>query len=70
MEVSNQHHVPAALYPQGMDPLVPTGEEAGWAPELMWTQRPEEKSPVEGRRVVKENLLLMPHACLCLKIFS
>jgi len=31
MEVSGQLHVPAALLP------VPTGEEAGWAPEPVWT---------------------------------
>jgi len=27
---------PAAL-PPGKDPLVPVGEEAGWAPEPVWT---------------------------------
>jgi hypothetical protein len=32
-----------ALCP-GKGPLVPTGQEAGWASELVWTQRPVEKS--------------------------
>jgi hypothetical protein len=30
-----------ALAP-GKEPPVPTGQEAGWAPELLWTQRIEE----------------------------
>jgi hypothetical protein len=38
MEVSGQGHAPAALYPRGKDPPVPTpGQEAGWAPETVWT---------------------------------
>jgi hypothetical protein len=37
--VSRQRHAPAALYP-----LVPIGQEAGWPPEPVWTQRLEEKS--------------------------
>jgi hypothetical protein len=36
MEVSGQFHVSAALLP-GKEPLVPTGREAGWAPEPVWT---------------------------------
>jgi hypothetical protein len=44
MGVSGQHHAPAALYPPGKGPPVPSGQEAGWAPEPVWTQRPEEKS--------------------------
>jgi hypothetical protein len=44
MGVSGQHHVPAALYPLGKGPPVPIGQEAGWAPEQVWTQRIEEKS--------------------------
>jgi hypothetical protein len=36
--VSGQRHAPAALYPQGKGPPVPIGCEAGWAPELVWTQ--------------------------------
>jgi hypothetical protein len=37
MEVSGQLHAPAAL-PQGKEPLVPIGWEAGRAPELVWTR--------------------------------
>jgi len=32
MEVSGQLHAPAAV-PPGKEPLVPTGKQAGWAPE-------------------------------------
>jgi hypothetical protein len=39
MGVSGQRHAPAALLPP-----VPTVQEAGWAPEPVWTQRLEEKS--------------------------
>jgi hypothetical protein len=44
MGVSGQHHAPVALYPPGKGPPVPIGQEAGWAPEPVWTQRLEEKS--------------------------
>jgi hypothetical protein len=37
MGVSGQRHAPAALYPRGKD-LVPIGQEAGWAPEPVWTE--------------------------------
>jgi hypothetical protein len=43
-EVSGQHHAQAVLYPRGKDPPVPIVQEAGWAPEPVWTQRLEEKS--------------------------
>jgi hypothetical protein len=33
-----------ALYPRGKDPPVLIVQEAGWAPEPVWTQRLEEKS--------------------------
>jgi hypothetical protein len=39
--VSGQRHAPAS----GKGP-VPIVHEAGWAPETVWTQRPEEKSSV------------------------
>jgi hypothetical protein len=42
--VSGQCHVPAVLYPPGKGPPVPIGQEAGWAPEPVWTQRLQEKS--------------------------
>jgi hypothetical protein len=41
--VSGQRHPPAALCPW-KEPPVPTGQEAWWAPEPFWTQRPQEKS--------------------------
>jgi hypothetical protein len=44
MGVSGQHHAQAALYPRGKGPPVPIVQEAGWAPETVWTQRLEEKS--------------------------
>jgi hypothetical protein len=44
MGVSGQRHAPAALLPLGKGPAVPIGQEAGWAPEPVWTQRLEEKS--------------------------
>jgi hypothetical protein len=39
MGVNGQRHAPAALLPP-----VPIVQEAGWAPEPVWTQRIEEKS--------------------------
>jgi hypothetical protein len=41
--VSGQCHALVALAP-GKGPLVPIVQEAGWAPEPVWTQRLEEKS--------------------------
>jgi hypothetical protein len=35
---------PGRDLPPGKEPPVPTVQEAGWAPELVWTQRLEEKS--------------------------
>jgi hypothetical protein len=35
---------PGRTLPPGKGPLVPTVQEAGWAPEPVWTQRLEEKS--------------------------
>jgi len=35
---------PGRVYPQGKDRPVPIVQEAGWAPELVWTQRLEEDS--------------------------
>jgi hypothetical protein len=44
MGVSGQRHDPAALLPPGKGPPVPIVQEAGWAPEPVWTQRIEDKS--------------------------
>jgi len=35
---------PDRTLPPGKGPPVPIGQEAGWAPEPVWTQRLEEKS--------------------------
>jgi hypothetical protein len=35
---------PGCTLPLGKRPPVPIGQEAGWAPEAVWTQRLEEKS--------------------------
>jgi hypothetical protein len=40
---------PGHALPSGKGPPVPTGQEAGWAPELVWTQRLEEKSFAPAR---------------------
>jgi hypothetical protein len=42
MGVSGQRHAPNALCPRERTPI-PTGQEAGWTPEPVWTQRLEEK---------------------------
>jgi hypothetical protein len=47
MGVIGQRHSPSALYTRGKDP-VSLGQEAGWAPEPVWTQR------------IEKNLLLLP----------
>jgi hypothetical protein len=46
-------HAPTALWPGERTP-VPIGQEVGWAPEPVWTQRLEEKSfaPVRDRTSV------------------
>jgi hypothetical protein len=41
--VSGQRHAPAALLPPGKGTPVPIVQEAGWAPEPVWTQRLEGK---------------------------
>jgi hypothetical protein len=43
MGVSGQLHAPAALFPPRKGPPVPIVQESGWAPELVWTQKLEEK---------------------------
>jgi hypothetical protein len=47
--VSGQRHAPAALLSPGKGPPVPIVQEAGWAPEPVWTQRLEEKSSAPCR---------------------
>jgi hypothetical protein len=48
MEVSGQFHVSAAL-PPGKEPLVPTGREAGWAPESSVLNVVEKNREITGR---------------------
>jgi hypothetical protein len=43
MEVRGQRHAPAALNTRGKDTPVPIVQEAGWASELVWTQRVKKK---------------------------
>jgi hypothetical protein len=43
MGVSGQHHAAGRALPPGKGPPVPVVQEAGWAPEPVWTQRLEEK---------------------------
>jgi hypothetical protein len=45
MEVSGQLHTPAALNP-GKEPLVPTGQEAGWSPEKNSQPLPALEPPI------------------------
>jgi hypothetical protein len=44
MEVSGQLHAQATLFPV-KEPPVPIGQEAGWAPEPVWTRWRREKFP-------------------------
>jgi len=45
MEVSGQRHT-LAILPLGKElPLIPTGQEDGYTPELVWTQWQREKFP-------------------------
>jgi hypothetical protein len=43
MGMSGQRHAPVAIYPRGKGPPVLIVQEAGWAPEPVWTQRIEDK---------------------------
>jgi hypothetical protein len=56
MGVCGQRHAPAALLPPGKWPPVPIVQEAGWAPEPVWTQRLQEKSflPLPGIELMYE----------------
>jgi hypothetical protein len=50
MGVSGQRYVPAAIHPPRKGPPVPIVQEAGWAPEPVWTHRRYRKilSPLPG----------------------
>jgi hypothetical protein len=49
--------VPDCALPPGKGPLVPIVQEAGWAPEPVWTQRLEEKSfaPAGDRTLITQS---------------
>jgi hypothetical protein len=51
---------PGCALPPGKGPPVPIGQEAGWAPEPVWTQRPEEKSSAS----VGDRTLVVPDTAL------
>jgi hypothetical protein len=53
MELSGQLHALDAL-PPGKEPLVHTGQEAGWVPEPFWTWW-REKFPVSTRNQTPES---------------
>jgi hypothetical protein len=56
MEVIGQLHAPAVL-PPAKEPLVPIGQEAGWAPEPSWTRRCRGKFPdLVGNRTLEPEL--------------
>jgi hypothetical protein len=50
---------PSRALPLGKEPLVPIGQEAGWAPEPVWMQRLEEKSSasVEDRTPLVQSVV-------------
>jgi hypothetical protein len=53
---------PGRALPPGKEPPVPTLHEAGWAPEPVWTQRPEEKSSASvGDRTATVQSVVRPY---------
>jgi hypothetical protein len=48
---------PGRALPPGKGPPVTTGQEAGWAPEPVWTQRLEEKSSVGDRTSIVQSVV-------------
>jgi hypothetical protein len=48
---------PGRALPPGKGPQVPIVQEAGWAPEPVWTQRLEEKSFVPAGDLTPNNSL-------------
>jgi hypothetical protein len=62
--VSGQRHATTALSPEERTP-VPIVQEAGWAPELVWTQRLEEKSFYLCRESNLDQSVVQPVARHC-----
>jgi hypothetical protein len=56
MGVSGQCR-PCRPLPPGKGPSVHFGEEAGWAPELVWTERLEEISSAEDQTSVVQSVV-------------
>jgi hypothetical protein len=52
---------PGRALPPGKGPSVPIGQEAGWAPEPVWTQRLEEKlfAPAGDRTPIARSLMYL-----------
>jgi hypothetical protein len=66
-----QRHSPAALYLQEKDPPVPIVQEAGWAPELVWTQRLEESPVVESvLRHYSRHLIKQVYLCTYIRVLN
>jgi hypothetical protein len=53
---------PGRALPPGKEPPVPTVQEAGWAPEPVWTQRVEENSSANvGNRTQAVQSVVRPY---------
>jgi hypothetical protein len=61
MEVSGQLPAPTTL-PPGKEPPVSIGEEAGWAPETVWTRWWREKFPAPHRESNPRTPIVQPVA--------
>jgi hypothetical protein len=60
MGVSGQRQAPAALLPPGKGPPVPIVQEAGWAPETVWTQEDIGKILCPRRGSNPDRLVVQP----------
>jgi hypothetical protein len=66
---------PGRALPPGKEPQVPTVQEAGWAPEPVWTQRGEEKSSAcrgsnPGRAIRSQALYWLSYTCWQMHILT
>jgi hypothetical protein len=61
MEVSGRLHFPAALPPE-KELQEPIGQEAGWAPESVWTRSRKENFPIPaGNRTSIVQPVVIPY---------